>query len=106
MTAPRAVTLAANQPDPNSSTACYERLPPSLARAAAPGPPPPSRGARHEVAPAESHPSGPAARGHLRQVSPDRQAGRHAIDSQPGELTARASRDGHPVPDDGLFVDN
>jgi hypothetical protein len=23
MTAPRAVTVAANQPDPNSSTACY-----------------------------------------------------------------------------------
>src|SRR3954452_21980355 len=40
------------------------------------------------------------------RVSSDQQAERHAIDSQPGELTARASRDGHPVPDDRLFVDN
>jgi hypothetical protein len=45
----------------------YERLLPSLARPVAPGPPPLSRGAHHEVPPAESHPSGPAARGHLRQ---------------------------------------
>jgi hypothetical protein len=43
----------------------YERLLPSLVRAVAPGPPPAPRGAHHEVLPAESHPSGPAARGHL-----------------------------------------
>ncbi len=40
------------------------------------------------------------------RVSSDQQAERHNIDSQLGELTARASRDGHPVPDDRLFVDN
>jgi site-specific DNA recombinase len=40
------------------------------------------------------------------RVSSDQQAERHTIDSQLGELTARASRDGHPVPDDRLFVDN
>ena len=40
------------------------------------------------------------------RVSSDQQAERHTIDSQLGELTARASRDGHLVPDDRLFVDN
>ena len=40
------------------------------------------------------------------RVSSDQQAERHTIDSQLGELKARASRDGHPVRDDMLFVDN
>ena len=40
------------------------------------------------------------------RVSSDQQAERHTIDSQLSELTARASRDGHLVPDDRLFVDN
>jgi site-specific DNA recombinase len=40
------------------------------------------------------------------RVSSDQQAERHTIDSQLGELKAHVSRDGHPVPDDMLFVDN
>jgi site-specific DNA recombinase len=40
------------------------------------------------------------------RVSSDQQAERHTIDSQLSELTARVARDGHPVPDDRLFVDN
>jgi len=40
------------------------------------------------------------------RVSSDQQAERHTIDSQLGELKARVSRDGHPVHDDMLFVDN
>jgi site-specific DNA recombinase len=40
------------------------------------------------------------------RVSSDQQAERHTIDSQLSELKARVSRDGHPVHDDMLFVDN
>jgi DNA invertase Pin-like site-specific DNA recombinase len=40
------------------------------------------------------------------RVSSDQQAERHTIDSQLSELTARASRDGHLVRDDRLFIDN
>src|SRR3982751_6723701 len=40
------------------------------------------------------------------RVSSDQQAERHTIDSQLSELKARVSRDGHPVHNDMLFVDN
>ena len=40
------------------------------------------------------------------RVSSDQQAERHTIDSQLSDLKARASRDGHRVRDDMLFVDN
>jgi site-specific DNA recombinase len=40
------------------------------------------------------------------RVSSDQQAERHTTGSQLGELKARVSRDGHPVHDDMLFVDN
>jgi site-specific DNA recombinase len=40
------------------------------------------------------------------RVSSDQQAERHTIDSQLGDLRARASGDGHRVRDDMLFVDN
>jgi site-specific DNA recombinase len=40
------------------------------------------------------------------RVSSDQRAERHTIDSQLCELKARVSRDGHPVHDDMLFVDN
>ena len=43
------------------------------------------------------HPSGPAAAVAIyARVSSDQQAERHTIDSQLGELTAHAARDGHP----------
>src|ERR687897_1871797 len=40
------------------------------------------------------------------RVSSDQQAERHTIDSQLSDLEARASRDGHRVRDDMLFVDD
>ena len=40
------------------------------------------------------------------RVSSDQQAERHTIDSQLGDLKARASGDGHRVRDDMLFIDN
>jgi site-specific DNA recombinase len=40
------------------------------------------------------------------RVSSDQQAERHTIDSQLSELKARASRDGHPVGDALLVIDN
>jgi site-specific DNA recombinase len=40
------------------------------------------------------------------RVSSDQQAERHTIDSQIAELKARALLDGHPIPDDMLFIDN
>ena len=39
------------------------------------------------------------------RVSSDQQAERHTIDSQIAELKARALLDGHPIPDDMLFID-
>ena len=40
------------------------------------------------------------------RVSSDQQAERHTIDSQLGDLKARASGDGHRLRDDMLFIDN
>ncbi len=40
------------------------------------------------------------------RVSSDQQAERQTIDSQLAELKARALQDGHPIPDDMLFIDN
>ena len=40
------------------------------------------------------------------RVSSEQQAERHTIDSQLGELKARAAQDGHPVRDEMLFLDD
>src|SRR3954468_4599572 len=84
------------------TTACCRRSPVR---------PPPARHHHREGRTMRSHPPraippAPPRVAIYARVSSDQQAERHTIDSQPGELTARASRDGHPVPDDGLFVDN
>src|SRR3954452_23917435 len=73
--------------------------------------PPPARHHHREGRTMRSHPPraippAPPRVAIYARVSSDQQAERHTIDSQLGELTARASRDGHPVPDDRLFVDN
>src|SRR3954449_6235696 len=85
--------------------------PTSACRRRSPVRPPPARHHHREGRTMRSHPpraipAAPPRAAIYARVSSDQQAERHTIDSQLSELKARVSRDGHPVHDDMLFVDN
>src|SRR3954465_13309012 len=96
---------------PGAAVGTRWAAPTSACRRRSPVRPPPARhhhreGRATRSRPPRAIPPAPPRAAIYARVSPDRQAERHAIDSQPGELTARASRDGPPLPADGLVADN
>src|SRR4051794_32405265 len=108
-TADRSPSRSASSP--GAAVGTRWAAPTSACRRRSPVRPPPARHHHREGRATRSHPlraipPAPPRVAIYARVSSDQQAERHAVDSQPGELTARASRDGHPVPDDMLFVDN